>query len=913
MNAQPYRRPTKEERDLIQRAINFGNRFRRLFEKHRDSAKAAIDRGDWGAARPWLNACESTQKRLEDNRNLVIAMVDLAWNIIMPCNTPVRYDKRCGARGYTTGKCEIFICETPFSEGPSSVASTKIHEREHAQQKHDRLWGPGAGNPSVDMCTKLRHLLEKKAYQASEDAYDKCYTSDMPPDQKEWIKNRIRYHCRAYTKALIIDWFNKLKFSLPGYYVDLPFTLYNISDNTYWVRVTITDSLGWTIMPETLSILLLPDQECDSTVTVAIPWNARIGTVNSFRITAQAMADTSQSGFDLSAIRVIPTVEVTAGPDTNGLRGATVRLPFTIKNVGDRSDTFRMRATNPLGWNLIPSFFDVFLSPSMESTLHFNLQIPPNAPSWTTTLIFGTATSKTDTNQTHEDWLAVRVNEVDIMPTLIVSPSGIIPQGKLDTPKVYVYNSGHLKSFFDVFVEIDLPSPYRDSVKGRSAEPGELVPIEMVPLTLTSAGTFNVKFYTRATGDADSSNDTLRGTFQVIPGVAGWMKKNDVVGQPSGKMVKGGGGITATDDNLFLILGNNTRDFMKYDISGDLWSAACSIPTGERNKKVKKGAYIVDDGIYVYAFKGGGTNEFYKYDPSANSWSALNEPGFTKGLKGGFATYVNYGGNYIYAGSGSNNKEWKRFNIGTNTWEAAEPATLPVEKAKVGSGLTYDGTSKVYFLQGGGKKNYFYFADLSADVPVWTPLESLPLNTPGGRKKKVKEGGCIEYWNGKVYAVKGGNTKEFWSYDPTTNSWTYIGEVGGGAPAKGIKCGRTLTSTDDGIFCLIGNNTKEFWFYSPTGVFGKLLESGIAGEEVALIKRFSFKATNPTKGIVNIRYTLPQKEVATLRIYNVLGELVYSAKSDKGYFTIKNLPAGIYLLRFETKGYKEDRKLIVVK
>ncbi len=71
---------------------------------------------------------------------------------------------------------------------------------------------------------------------------------------------------------------------------------------------------------------------------------------------------------------------------------------------------------------------------------------------------------------------------------------------------------------------------------------------------------------------------------------------------------------------------------------------------------------------------------------------------------------------------------------------------------------------------------------------------------------------------------------------------------------------------------------------------------------------------NPTKGLMTVFYNLPTKDVATLKIYNILGDIVYSAKTDKGLFTIrKRLPAGIYLLRLEAKGYKEERKLIVVK
>jgi len=70
---------------------------------------------------------------------------------------------------------------------------------------------------------------------------------------------------------------------------------------------------------------------------------------------------------------------------------------------------------------------------------------------------------------------------------------------------------------------------------------------------------------------------------------------------------------------------------------------------------------------------------------------------------------------------------------------------------------------------------------------------------------------------------------------------------------------------------------------------------------------------NPTRGFTSVYYNLPKGEVATLKIYNILGEIVYNEKSDKGLFTIRKLPTGIYLLRFNAKGYKEERKLVVIK
>ncbi len=67
---------------------------------------------------------------------------------------------------------------------------------------------------------------------------------------------------------------------------------------------------------------------------------------------------------------------------------------------------------------------------------------------------------------------------------------------------------------------------------------------------------------------------------------------------------------------------------------------------------------------------------------------------------------------------------------------------------------------------------------------------------------------------------------------------------------------------------------------------------------------------NPTKGLANVSYNLSGKEEATLRVYNVMGELVYWEKGNKGHFTI-NRPTGIYLLELEGNGYKEVKKLVV--
>jgi len=388
----------------------------------------------------------------------------------------------------------------------------------------------------------------------------------------------------------------------------------------------------------------------------------------------------------------------------------------------------------------------------------------------------------------------------------------------------------------------------------------------------------------------------------------GWNRYPDVTGLPSGKQVKGGGGITTMSDEVFLAPGDNTLDFMKF--SNGAWTALKSVPQGPRKKMVKKGAWLVTAVGRVYLFKGGGTDEFYEYDPARDNWNRLTGPGFRKGVKGGFATVVNFSGKpYIYAGSGSNTNEWKRFNLTTMAWEAATPFSLPVMRAKDGSCLVADAGGIIYFLNGNGA-NEFYAANLTQPEPVWEAKAYLPIPVPGQNgRKKVKEGGCIEDLGGTIYAVKGGSTREFWSYLPPDDAWSYIGEVGAtDAAIKGIKCGRSLAAGVKGIYCIIGNNTSEFWYYSLLDEMGQMpsVATGATAPRASAMRL----TPNPARGGTGILCSLPIGRTATLEVRNSLGQVVFRATREDGRFLIPNLAAGVYTL--SASGPSQE-KLVVLK
>ncbi len=100
---------------------------------------------------------------------------------------------------------------------------------------------------------------------------------------------------------------------------------------------------------------------------------------------------------------------------------------------------------------------------------------------------------------------------------------------------------------------------------------------------------------------------------------------------------------------------------------------------------------------------------------------------------------------------------------------------------------------------------------------------------------------------------------------------------------------------------------SEVWYFTITMV-------GI--EENLAIGEFNLTITsNPAKGNVYVHYICPIKVTPSLTVYNIIGEVVYNAKSDKGFFVIDNekLGTGIYILHFKANEFEAKRKLILTR
>lgn len=427
--------------------------------------------------------------------------------------------------------------------------------------------------------------------------------------------------------------------------------------------------------------------------------------------------------------------------------------------------------------------------------------------------------------------------------------------------------------------------------------------------------------YTGFTTTVDAKDYNARRAWGVfyknvesVPGLGpGWHRLADV--PTTHKRVKQGAGLTALGKKVFVMLGNNTREFYEYDVETHSWRRLPDVPAGTRGRNVRKGSCIANDGFSVYVMKGQYAHEFYRYDPAADTWTALAEPGFVKHIKGGSMAFD--GTRRLYLAAGAGDREWKAFDVFDRTWSTPSPDSLPEGKWKIGSSLVGAG-DRLYGLRAGGKTNEFYELDLSAPARAWVRMPDMPLYNPGLKRKKIKEGAGSAFDGAGLYATKGGNTFDFYSFDPAADSWHQREDVGmpEGVPTKRIKSGGALCSSPvaGGLFALVGNNTNDFWFYVPrpggTDGSGPQAAARLPGQEPVLTVW-----PNPARGRTVISMARNLRGPAVGRVYDPTGRMVFEAETDQSSIELPagRLKPGVYIVRIVTGGTKSERKLVIAK
>jgi hypothetical protein len=464
---------------------------------------------------------------------------------------------------------------------------------------------------------------------------------------------------------------------------------------------------------------------------------------------------------------------------------------------------------------------------------------------------------------------------------------------------------------------------------------------------LDSAGIWRIHAEVIVPGDNVPGNNYKDSVITVTvyqqPADSGWVQKASLPAGSKGKNIKDGGCLAykpdSTGEYVYALKGNGRCEFYRYSIEDNVWQTKESIPAVGRSgkkKAVKKGATIyrtggLPEGSYgdLLAAKGNGTTEWWQYDPALSGtptypWSQKADiPLGAKACKEGCgaASVVIGDTGFVYFLKGSGTQEFYRYNTVTDAWTAMAnaPTGTSGKPFKNGSALcaSLDG-STVYAIKGSYNELYAY----DVGTNVWITKRPLPFTGSSGKKKKVKDGAGIAYKPDStgeyVYALKGGGTYEFWQWNGDSDQWTQMTDIpaGSGKPVKG---GGALTAASNALYAFKGNNTLDFFRYGFSA-YGLQLTANSenemsSGRQPSAVSRLLI-SPNPFSNTTTIRYTLPKAGNASLKLYDVTGQLVTTFAS--GYHSAGNyscsaptLARGIYVLKLATDGTSATRKLIV--
>lgn len=373
--------------------------------------------------------------------------------------------------------------------------------------------------------------------------------------------------------------------------------------------------------------------------------------------------------------------------------------------------------------------------------------------------------------------------------------------------------------------------------------------------------------------------------------------------------------------------GNKTCDFVAYVIEADTWLRKTDIPYGTEMKPVCGGAAgcVAGEGL-ILSTKGNNTVGFHAYHTTANAWQQMPDvPLGSQGKKCKCGTDVVYvpgsGAGDVYLLKGRV-RDFFRYDIADAAWQPQADAPVGnMYKWDKGSWLVYDGAGTVYAHK--AKIHELHRFDTQSRAWHQSVLVGMPhYSSRTGKSKKSKDGAAAVFLDGRIYAFKGGNTQEFWQFDPGELKWTELEtlpRLGSSGKKRKVKAGADLCTDGRFIYALKGAKTNEFWRYEPHGEeaagprsdpLGGAMTAGRPSVAAELVF-----APNPARGAVTVRRVGSVRPCPSrLYIYDAGGRLVRSIETGGRsgiVFDTGQIPSGVYLVRLAEAGQTATGRLVV--
>jgi hypothetical protein len=520
----------------------------------------------------------------------------------------------------------------------------------------------------------------------------------------------------------------------------------------------------------------------------------------------------------------------------------------------------------------------------------------------------------------------------------IYAPAGQHDTGTTVTPRARIVYTGNIGATLRAALRLRTPSgaqAYFQALDFAATGPSFDTLLDFPQYVIgPDTGTWSVRCSVWVAGDVNPDDNVRDAAFTVVAPETpepGWLEMAPAPLSPSGRAIKDGGWLVDRGNRLFAAKAYKTADFYSYYPVGDSWNLLTPWPTGTEGKPPYKGAAAcLGEADHIYATKGNNSLGFWMYDVSGDSWHQLPDVPLglsNKKVKGGtdlaYCQQRDDDTGYVYLLKGYRT-EFFRFNVVAQQWQSLPDAPAGIKaKYDKGSWLAYRGwpARGDYFLFA-HKAKYHEFYRFNIGTMAWdTSLTGMPLDSRlTGKHKKSKDGAEGVAVGDYVYALKGGNTNEFWRYDIEGDSWLEldtIPQLGSTLRRKRVKGGGDLVEHDDLLYALKGNKTLELWRYTPypeSVARAAQRPSAQSASSRAVVPVFSVGPNPLAAGSAVLRWSRSLVGPVRVSVFDAVGRVVISRavdEADAGTLTLGRFAAGVYLVRLSAPGFTGSQKLVV--
>lgn len=381
---------------------------------------------------------------------------------------------------------------------------------------------------------------------------------------------------------------------------------------------------------------------------------------------------------------------------------------------------------------------------------------------------------------------------------------------------------------------------------------------------------------------------------------------------------------------LIIVSGRDQNDLVtkktqRFNVNTSQWDTLAPHPTG----LLGSATAIVGDSLYIIGGvinpPGFGTQTVYKLDINQNVWSTLpNCPIDIVDAKG-----VSYQDSIIYIAGGFSGSVGGglvyMFNVKSKTWKPATPFTNFGRRNFGGFAITGD---TLVYMCGTTQFGSGQFFD-SVYVGVINQSDRSQISWRQGARfpGQTRTFFDAHSWGNKGIIMSGGSTDnsfsfpsdECYSYSPGSDIWTQLPNK----PTAWTTGQSGSVKLNNGVLKLICASGYNAVYLNSVQILTDTMTSvniNIVSNEVPETFKLNQNYPNPFNPETNIEFSIKKSDLTTLKVFDTLGNeisILINQVLSPGIYKLKfngrNFSSGIYFYTLENNGFKETKRMILIK